>query len=45
MGLCKPNKNKRAHLKGPLSFYSNKEMKKKKNLNPKKFHKVFFLKP
>jgi len=25
MGLCKPNRNWRAHLKGPLSFYLNKD--------------------
>ena len=24
MGLCKPNRNRRAHLNGPLSSYLNK---------------------
>jgi len=33
MGLCKPNRNKRAHLKGPLNSYLNKEVEKE-NPNP-----------
>ena len=41
-GLCKPNWNRRAYLKGPLSSYLNKEMEKG-NPNSKKLHKVFFL--
>ena len=43
MGSCKPNRNKRAHLKGPLSSYLNKGVEKE-NPNPRKFHKVFLLK-
>ena len=43
-GLCKPNWNRRACLKGPLSYYLNKEVNKE-NPNPRKLHKVFFLKP
>ena len=43
-GLCKPNRNKRAHLKNPLSSYINKVVEKE-NPNSKKFYKVFFLKP
>ena len=43
-GLCKPNWNKRTYLKGQLSSYLNKEVEKE-NRNPKKLHKVFFLKP
>ena len=43
-GLCKPNWNKRAYLNGPLSSYFNKKVEKE-NPNPRKFHKVFFLKP
>ena len=33
MGMCKPNRNKRAHLKGPLSSYLY-EVAKKENPNP-----------
>ena len=33
MGLCKPNRNRRAHLKGPLNSYLNKVVEKE-NLNP-----------
>ena len=40
-GLCKPNWNRRAHLKGPLNSYLNKEVEKE-NSNPRKLHKVFF---
>ena len=43
-GLCKPNWNRRAHLKGSLNSYLNKEVKKE-NPNPRKLHKIFFLKP
>ena len=43
-GLCKPNWNWRAYLKGLLSSYLNKEVEKE-NPNPRKLHKVFFLKP
>ena len=46
-GLYKPNWNRRAYLNGPLSSYFsylNKEVEKE-NPNPRKFHKVFFLKP
>ena len=39
-GLCKPNWNRRAHLKCTLSFYLNKEVEKE-NPNPRKLHKVF----
>ena len=39
-GLCKPNWNRRAHLKCTLSFYLNKEVEKE-NLNLRKLHKVF----
>ena len=28
MGLCKPNRNRRAHLRGPLSSYLNKVVEK-----------------
>ena len=37
MGLCKPNRNKRAHLKCPLSSYLNKEVEKE-NFSPSKLH-------
>ena len=40
-GLCKPNKNRRAYLKGPLSSYLNKEVEKEKS-NSRELHKVFF---
>ena len=43
-GLCKPNWNKRAYLKGSLTSYLNKKVEKE-NLIPRKLHKVFFLKP
>ena len=51
MGLCKPNRNKRAnpnwnkraHLKGPLRSYISKVVEKE-NPNPRELHKVFFLK-
>ena len=43
-GLYKPNWNRRACLKGPLSYYLNKEVNKE-NPNPRKLYKVFFLKP
>ena len=33
MGLCKPNRNRKAHLKGPLSSYLNKVVEKE-NTNP-----------
>ena len=33
MGLCKPNRNMRAHLKDPLSSYFNKVVEKE-NQNP-----------
>ena len=33
MGLCKPNRNRRAHLKGPLNSYLNKVVEKE-NPNP-----------
>ena len=42
-GLCKPNWNWRAYLKGLLSSYLNKEVEKE-NSEPRKLHKVFFLK-
>ena len=41
-GLCKPNWNRRAYLKDPLSSYLNK-VAEKENPNPRKLHKVFFL--
>ena len=37
-GLCKPNWNRRAYLKGPLSSYLNKEVEKE-NPKPRKHHK------
>ena len=40
-GLGKPNWNRRAYLKGPLSSYLNKEVEKKKNPSSRKFHKFF----
>ena len=43
-GLCKLNWNRSAYSKGSLSSYLNKEVKKE-NPNPRKFHKIFFLKP
>ena len=33
MGMCKPNRNKRAHLKDPLSSYLNNVVEKE-NPNP-----------
>ena len=33
MGLCKPNRDRRAHLKGPLTSYLNKVVEKE-NPNP-----------
>ena len=49
MGLCKLNRNRIAHLKGPLNSYLNKEVDKEnpnsKRANPRKLHKVFLLKP
>ena len=39
--MCKPIKNRKALLKGPLNSYLNKEMEKE-NPNPRKLHKVFF---
>ena len=43
-GLCKPNWNRKAYLKGPLNSYLNNEVEKE-NFNPRKLLKVFFLKP
>jgi len=46
MGLCKPNRNMRAHLKGPLNFYINKVVEKENpNPKPKMLYKVLLLKP
>ena len=42
-GLCKPNWNRRAYLKDPLSSDLNKVVEKE-NSNPRKLHKFFFLK-
>ena len=44
-GLGKPNWNRRAYLKGPLSSYLNKEVEKKKTLALESFISFFFLKP
>jgi len=41
-GIMKPNRNRKAHLKGPLSSYLNKVVEKEYP-NPREFHKVFLL--